>query len=286
MVEVTKESTGLNWPTIGRWLSLIYLVLAIILYVVLGEDLHSFSGLKPNEVGDLLAGLFAPLAFIWLFIATMVQSQELALQRNELQLTRKEFEQSRAVASAQAEEAKRQAENMKVQADVLKEQWEANQKEGLDQLFDRLLDVLDDHLRSDGTVLDFSFLDSSAEMRAEETSDRERFLATYRHRLAKYVEVVNRLTETTRCGPTECRPYAHRFISDAIDLLNELEGLAKRCSRSTRIRATLLNLTFMRDCFTVLEKSIEGLPPPTDFVAHRLRIDPQPAIDGRAAVDE
>lgn len=66
--------------------------------------------LQLNTFGDFLAGIFAPLAFLWLFIATMVQSQELALQRQELKLTRHEFELSREVAKQQAEEARSQAQ--------------------------------------------------------------------------------------------------------------------------------------------------------------------------------
>lgn len=54
------------------------------------------SGLKPNELGDFLAGTFAPLAFLWLFVATMLQRQELALQREELAQSRKALENSLA----------------------------------------------------------------------------------------------------------------------------------------------------------------------------------------------
>jgi hypothetical protein len=58
--------------------------------------------LTPNEVGDLFAGAFAPIAFLWLVVAVIVQSQELASQRKELALTRREFELNRDVAQAQA----------------------------------------------------------------------------------------------------------------------------------------------------------------------------------------
>jgi hypothetical protein len=37
----------------------------------------SFVGLAPNEWGDFLAGLFAPLAFLWLIIGHLQHSKEL-----------------------------------------------------------------------------------------------------------------------------------------------------------------------------------------------------------------
>lgn len=88
-----------------------------------GGFLGGPTTLDLNELGDLLAGLFAPLAFLWLLIAVMVQAQELSAQRAELRLTRREFVESRKVAQAQANEARKQAEFIGAQTAILKEQW-------------------------------------------------------------------------------------------------------------------------------------------------------------------
>ena len=56
-----------------------------------------------NEVGDFLAGFFAPLAFIWLVTAVLIQSRELELQQEEIR-------EGRRVAEKSAEAAKKQAE--------------------------------------------------------------------------------------------------------------------------------------------------------------------------------
>ncbi len=48
----------------------------------------SFNCMSPNEIGDFLAGSFAPLAFVWLAFAVVLQSLELSAQRKELELTR------------------------------------------------------------------------------------------------------------------------------------------------------------------------------------------------------
>ncbi len=47
-----------------------------------------------NEVGDLLAGVFAPLAFLWMVVTIFLQGKELKLQREELALQRKELAKS------------------------------------------------------------------------------------------------------------------------------------------------------------------------------------------------
>lgn len=48
----------------------------------------------PNEIGDALAGFSSTLAFIWLFIAVWLQSQELQDQRKQIGLQTIEFTES------------------------------------------------------------------------------------------------------------------------------------------------------------------------------------------------
>ncbi len=69
-----------------------------------------------NNLGDFLAGAFAPLALLWLFIAVMVQAKELSLQRKELRLTRQEFKENRKVAKMQAEEYARHTQLLRDEA--------------------------------------------------------------------------------------------------------------------------------------------------------------------------
>lgn len=74
---------------------------------------------QSNEIGDLLAGAFAPLAFIWLAAAVVIQSTELRYQREELALNRREAEETRKAIQAQAEEARKQAEFIGIQTAIL-----------------------------------------------------------------------------------------------------------------------------------------------------------------------
>ncbi|WP_336485662.1 hypothetical protein [Methylobacterium nigriterrae] len=70
------------------------------------------SRLPLNSIGDVLGGFFAPLAFLWLFVATLLQRRELKLQREELADTR-------LVLAEQREELKRSAEENNKQTAIM-----------------------------------------------------------------------------------------------------------------------------------------------------------------------
>ncbi|WP_264211365.1 hypothetical protein [Leisingera thetidis] len=64
----------------------------------------------PNEIGDTLAGVAGSLAFVWVVVAVLLQSQELAAQREELAATRSELKLAREAQEQQVEVMKEQAE--------------------------------------------------------------------------------------------------------------------------------------------------------------------------------
>ncbi|WP_156647610.1 hypothetical protein [Methylobacterium sp. Leaf87] len=72
------------------------------------------SRLPLNSIGDVLAGFFAPLAFLWLFVATQLQRKELRLQREELAETRKVFDEQR-------EELKKSALESNLQTNIMQD---------------------------------------------------------------------------------------------------------------------------------------------------------------------
>lgn len=77
---------------------------------ILSSYLPPSSCMKPNEIGDFLAGVFAPIAFIWLACAVVLQSYELAAQRKELTFARKVAEEQTKATLAQASHAERNAD--------------------------------------------------------------------------------------------------------------------------------------------------------------------------------
>jgi hypothetical protein len=50
--------------------------------------------LKPNEWGDFFAGVFAPLAFLWLVLGYLQQGEELRLSTEALRLQAEELKNS------------------------------------------------------------------------------------------------------------------------------------------------------------------------------------------------
>lgn len=95
-----------------------------------------------NEIGDFLAGVFAPLAFLWLVVTVLVQAQELREQRKEVRLSRKEFELNRLVAeetrkeiAAQAEASRTAARFLGAQTELLKSEGERRKREEADGAF-------------------------------------------------------------------------------------------------------------------------------------------------------
>ncbi|EKZ9180805.1 hypothetical protein RFA54_004324 [Vibrio vulnificus] len=68
-----------------------------------------------NEWGDFLAGVTAPVAFLWLIVGYMLQRKELGLNTEALLLTQKEVER-------QAKELEKQSGYQSIQAKLASEQ--------------------------------------------------------------------------------------------------------------------------------------------------------------------
>jgi len=76
---------------IGVALTLAYGFLA---YLLFDGQQSEFDKLKPNEVGDFLAGIFGPLAVLWLILGFFQQGIELRLSRAALVEQAKELKAS------------------------------------------------------------------------------------------------------------------------------------------------------------------------------------------------
>ncbi|WP_421398111.1 hypothetical protein [Agrobacterium fabrum] len=89
-----------------------------------------------NELGDALAGAFAPVAFMWLAGTVFIQSQELLAQRQELDETQEVMREQLNVARLQVEETKASTLLFKEQTQILKEQQIQREMEIADAEFD------------------------------------------------------------------------------------------------------------------------------------------------------
>lgn len=72
--------------------------------------------ISPSEWGDVLAGVFSPLAFLWLIYASLSQRTELELQRKELKKNNKTQEDQRNAMDKQVEALSAQAKLLAAQA--------------------------------------------------------------------------------------------------------------------------------------------------------------------------
>ncbi len=120
----------------GIGLTMLLACLVTFLGIQIGPDgktrYKEFLGSAPNAIGDTLAGIFAPLAFIWIVVTVFLQSQELREQRKELELTRAELKLAR---KAQEEQLK----VMQAQADIFRDEKLRRDQEVSRRYLDQLL---------------------------------------------------------------------------------------------------------------------------------------------------
>jgi len=88
-----------------------------------------------NELGDFLAGVFAPLATVVLGIALFLQSRE-------LMVTRKEYALNRELMSAQRDEAVKQAAYIGTQTELMQRGQRLREQEQVDDTFDKTLEAM------------------------------------------------------------------------------------------------------------------------------------------------
>lgn len=106
-----RASNPIAW---GAGLTIALALTVTVLAILPGPEglrrYSEFSQLPSNAIGDTLAGIFAPLAFIWIVVTVFLQSMELAEQRKELELTRNELQLAREAQEAQLGVMQKQAE--------------------------------------------------------------------------------------------------------------------------------------------------------------------------------
>lgn len=123
MSEKKEKQDKIWWLWFGFGVTCAYAVLVVV-FIRKYETgfVDRVVDLDLNELGDFLAGIFAPLAFLWLFVATMMQSQELKLQRKELT-------ENREVMQEQADAAKAQAKFIEAQTAAMQRQTVLNEQQ-------------------------------------------------------------------------------------------------------------------------------------------------------------
>lgn len=105
-----------EWIKTNLGLLFILIITVIYLFCVLGiTDLSAYHDLKLNEKGDFLAGVFSPLAFLWLVYGYLQQGQELKLNTQALTMQAEELAISNTSLKKQVEEMEK---SVKAQQDM------------------------------------------------------------------------------------------------------------------------------------------------------------------------
>lgn len=118
-----------------------------------------------NELGDTLAGAFAPVAFLWLMGAVFIQSQELKAQREELDETQEVMRAQLKTSIEQVTETKKSTALIEAQTNLLSEERDRL----LEEKRDRILEAKIEALR----IFLLRVNDLTLEKRSPKTSDWE-----------------------------------------------------------------------------------------------------------------
>lgn len=90
---------------------------------------------EPNEIGDTLAGLAGSLAFLWIIVTVILQSQELREQRKELR-------EQREATQSMADAMDAQVELLRIQSKILASELSMESERRLDGFVNELVEEL------------------------------------------------------------------------------------------------------------------------------------------------
>lgn len=108
-----------NWLAVGGIAaSILFLGASVAPFLFVSSEASSWLQNLGNA-GQLVSGIFAPLAFAGVVVAVVLQSRELRLQREELVLTREEMKNTREVFELQKEEMRRAADENREQTRIM-----------------------------------------------------------------------------------------------------------------------------------------------------------------------
>lgn len=129
------------------------------------ENWTTFLGLRPNEVGDFLAGVFGPLAFLWLVFGYYQQGEELKHSVKALKLQAEELRNS----------VEQQREMVRTTSDTLRYQVEKDEQTSTPDIHLRFDSLNHDFIRkikiqainTKGVALNFSISSSYCDISPE-----------------------------------------------------------------------------------------------------------------------
>lgn len=105
----------------GGVVTTLYLIgVAVLVY----SKKESLAGLELNAIGDFLAGVFGPIAFLWLVLGYIQQGRELKLSSEALRMQADELKQSVKQQTIMAEAAMHQIESQRISLNYQQQEFE------------------------------------------------------------------------------------------------------------------------------------------------------------------
>ncbi len=113
-IDFDREREQLTRKAWGATIAYVVGLLALACLALFGEaGIDAFLDMRPNEVGDLLAGIAGPLAFIWLVYGYFLQGIAIRQQAEELRQNTRVLALQEQTLQAQEQALRSQAEELK-----------------------------------------------------------------------------------------------------------------------------------------------------------------------------
>jgi hypothetical protein len=210
---------------------------------------HRLSCLEPNGLGDTFAGAFAPVAFVWLVAAVLLQRKELSAQRQELI-------EARGVAEQQVIEARKNVAFIEQQTKILQRQREIDEERRADHHVALLIELACEsayafraqiviaHL---GTTMSVGNIKPSGDKAAD---------------LKEYIRQISKIASTAKTrhgdnGPVELAD--PEKINDLAEALRELHHTANKATPPIAAKVRQIRVRIGRlSCDTLLKHSSYG----------------------------
>ncbi len=221
------------------------------------ESWHRFVGFwdsylscrQVNELGDALAGAFAPVAFLWLAGAVHIQSQELAEQRRELNETQEVMREQLRVSEAQVIETKASTTLLKLQTEILDSQ---NKLRLADDEFDKTLFLIKTKFLNPEYVFGFELTElasgrtHSFKLRLPSEPDNASFFALVLDRIdTALASLPNTTMRKVYIYQDHNWDFFHETFSSLVELMDQ-------CSPAYRRLAETYNISEISDSFDML----------------------------------
>ena len=264
-----------SWLVFGLTITAIYLLVFIVVLLPSASTCSeigpmpswfssTFSCMTLNEMGDFFAGASAPLAFIWLAVAVLIQAQELRAQREELQLTRMEYAETRMVLDEQTRQMKYQTETLITQTKILFEQ--EKQRERLEKEEKFIAEIVDIcQLLSSGKLLPnhFGYIDNDGQQRTAGDYIPSQYnpvteSAEYLREFGWKLNEINDFLETD--SAKKIKPQIDLFLAnETINKISKLVEKAKRFRAAMRKRNEIQALIRVNDLLIKQMKILNDL---------------------------